>query len=91
MRFDWDESKSKLLQQTRGYTLEEVVNIFKGYYVERIKNDDPEQLIAIGYLNNILLSLIYEIRYDEEGEYIWLITYWKTTKRERQIYEQDFY
>ncbi len=38
-----------------------------------------------------LLSVIYELRYDDEGEYIWLITYWKSTKREREIYEQYFY
>ena len=91
MRFDWDDSKSELLKQTRGYPLEEITNIFRGHYVERIKNDSPEQFIAIGYLDNILVSVIYEIRYDEEGEYIWLITYWKSSNRERQIYEQYFY
>jgi uncharacterized DUF497 family protein len=91
MRFDWDETKSQLLKNSRGYTLQQIANIFRNDYVERIKNDDPEQFIAIGYLNNILLSVIYEIRYDQEGEYIWLITYWKSTKREREIYEQYFY
>jgi uncharacterized DUF497 family protein len=91
MRFDWDDSKSQLLKNTRGYTLQQIANIFKNDYVERIKNDDPEQFIAIGYLDTILLSVIYEIRYDQEGEYIWLITYWKSTKREQQIYEQYFY
>lgn len=91
MRFDWDETKSQLLKNSRGYTLQQIANIFRDDYVERIKNDDPEQFIAIGYLNNILLSVIYEIRYDQEGEYIWLITYWKSTKREREIYEQYFY
>ena len=56
-----------------------------------MKHDDPEQFIAIGYLDNSLLSVIYEVGYDEEGEYIWLITYWHSTKREREIYEQYFY
>lgn len=91
MRFDWDNHKSQLLEQNRGYSLEEVANILAGDYVERIKRDDPEQFIAIGYLENTLLSLIYEVRYDDEGEYIWLITYWKSTRREREIYEQYFY
>jgi hypothetical protein len=35
-----------------------------------MKQDDPEQFIAIGYLKTSLLSVIYEVRYDEEGEYI---------------------
>lgn len=56
-----------------------------------MKRDDPEQFIAIGYLGNTLISVIYEVRYDEQGEYIWLITYWKSSKKERQIYEQYFY
>jgi uncharacterized DUF497 family protein len=91
MRFDWNDNKSSILKQNRGYSLEEVATILSGEYVERIKRDNPEQFIAIGYLGNTLLSLIYEVRYDEEGEYIWLITYWKSTRREREIYEQYLY
>ncbi|GBF79586.1 hypothetical protein [Aphanothece sacrum] len=90
MRFDWDDQKSQLLKQKRGYFLEEIAVIFTVSYVERMKNDDPEQFIAIGYCNNNLLSVIYEIRYDEEGEYIWLVTYWKSTKQESKLYEQYF-
>lgn len=91
MRFDWDDHKSRLLQQKRGYSLAEAARVLAGDYVEQIKRDDPEQFIAIGYLDDILLSVIYEIRFDSEGEYVWLITYWRSTKREREIYEQYFY
>jgi uncharacterized DUF497 family protein len=65
------------------------------YFSRRVcgthKRDVPEQFMAIVYLENALLSVVYEIRYDDEGEYIWLITYWKSTRREREIYEQYFY
>ncbi|UBF24832.1 hypothetical protein K9N68_24715 [Kovacikia minuta CCNUW1] len=91
MRFDWDNRKSQVLKQNRGYSLDEISWVLAGDYVEQVKRDDPQQFIAIGYLGNTLLSVIYEIRYDEEGEYIWLVTYWKSTKREREIYEQYFY
>ena len=90
MRFDWDDHKSRLLKRQRGYSLEEITTILAGDYVERMKYDDPVQFIAIGFLKNSLFSVIYEVRYDDEGEYIWLITYWKSTKREREIYEQYF-
>lgn len=90
MRFDWDSSKSTLLEQSRGFSLEEVSVVLAGDYVEQTKRDDPEQFIAIGFLDSTLLSIIYEVRYDDEGEYIWLITYWKSTTRERAIYEQYF-
>lgn len=79
------------MKQKRGYSLEEIAIILAGDYVERMKQDDSEQFIAIGFLKNSLFSVIYEVRYDDEGEYIWLITYWKSTKREREIYEQYFY
>lgn len=74
MRFDWDDSKSDVKKKKRGYNLEEIANIFRSHYVERIKNDAPEQFIAIGYLKNILFSVIYEIRYDEERR-IYLVNY----------------
>jgi uncharacterized DUF497 family protein len=88
MRFDWDNTKSQMLQENRGYSLEEVAVVLAGEYVEQVKRDEPEQFIAIGYLEGMLLSVIYEIRYDTEGEYVWLITYWQSTKREQEIYEQ---
>jgi uncharacterized DUF497 family protein len=88
MRFDWDGDKSQQLQESRGYLLEEVAVVLAGEYVEQVKRDDPEQFIAIGYLGRTLLSIIYEIRYDPEGEYVWLITYWHSTKREQEIYDQ---
>jgi uncharacterized DUF497 family protein len=62
MRFDWDNHKSQLLQQSRGYSLEEVSMVLAGEYIEQIKRDDPEQFIAIGHLESTLLSVIYEIR-----------------------------
>ncbi len=83
-------TKVNFKKRKRGYSLDEVATILAGDYVERMKQDAPEQFIAIGYLKNSLLSVIYEVRYDDEGEYIWLITYWKSTKREREIYEQYF-
>lgn len=88
MRFDWDNDKSQLLQENRGYSLDEISVVLAGKHVEQIKRDDPKQFIAIGYLEKTLPYIIYEIRYDKEGEYIWLITYWDSTKREREIYEQ---
>lgn len=50
MRFDWDNDKSQLLQENRGYSLDEIAVVLAGEYVEQIKRDNPEQFIAIGYL-----------------------------------------
>jgi uncharacterized DUF497 family protein len=72
-------------------TVSQLPSILAGDYVEQMKREEPEQFMAIGYLGTRLLSVIYEIRYDSEGEYVWLVTYWNSTKREREIYEQYFY
>ncbi|WP_202895977.1 hypothetical protein [Iningainema tapete] len=52
MRFDWDNHKSQLLKQKRGYSLEEVATILADDYVERIMNrisiEEIEQKIEAG-------------------------------------------
>jgi len=52
------------------------------------KNDDPEQYIGIGFSNGLLITVVYEFREDTDGNFIWLITYWKSTKSETNIYEK---
>lgn len=37
-------------------------------------------------MNGKLYSVIYEVREDDEGEFLWLVTLWKATKEERQLY-----
>ena len=88
MRIDWDDSKSEQLKRDRGLSLEECAAMFLVGHVSDKKTDVPEQYFAIGFVQGQLITLIYEHREVEEEEFIWLITYWKATKREAQIYEQ---
>jgi len=34
-----------------------------------------------------LYTIIFEVREDQEGEYYHLVTLWKATKEEQQLYE----
>lgn len=88
MKFDWDDSKSELLKRVRGLSLEECAAMFLVGHVTDRKTDVPEQYFAIGFVQGQLITLIYEYRQNEDEEIIWLITYWKATKREAQLYEQ---
>jgi uncharacterized DUF497 family protein len=91
MRVNWDREKNKLLMRTRGIGFEDALGVFDQEYIVQTKNDDPEQYKAIGFTKSgILISLIAEIRFDQEGEYHWLVTLWKATKSEANIYEQNF-
>ncbi len=86
MRFQFDEAKSRKVQQKHGVSLEEAQEIFDQVHIIDRKNDDPEQFRAIGWCRDKLCSVIFEIRRDPEGEYYRLITAWKATKQEEDAY-----
>lgn len=90
MRFHFDENKSTQLRANpkRGIGFEEAVEIFEHDYYLDHRCDDPEQFRAIGWVAGHLYSLIFEIREDRLGEYYHLVTLWKATKQERDLYEQ---
>jgi len=48
----------------------------------------PEQYRAIGWVGEKLYALIFEVRKDNDGEYYHLVTLWKATKQEQQLYEE---
>lgn len=48
-----------------------------------------EQYRAIGRVGEKLFSLIFEVREDKDGEYYHLVTLWKATRQEQQLYEEN--
>ena len=91
MRFKFDPIKSQRLRNNpkRGIGFEEVREIWTYPYYEDCRSDDPEQYRAIGWVKGKLYSVIFEIREDKRGEYIHLVTLWKSTSQERSVYEQN--
>jgi uncharacterized DUF497 family protein len=90
MRFDFDRRKSARLRANpkRGVGFEEAQEIFaRPYYLDQ-RSDLPEQYRAIGWVGNRLYALIFEVREDDEGEYHHLVTLWKATLQERELYEE---
>ncbi len=72
----------------RGIGFEEVHEIFSHpYYLDR-RSSVPEQNRAIGWVGERLYTVIFEMREDEEGEYCHLVTLWKATRREQELYEE---
>jgi uncharacterized DUF497 family protein len=91
MRFKFDQNKSQRLRNNpkRGIGFEEARGIWAYPYYEDCRSDDPEQYRAIGWVKGKLYSLIFEIREDGRGEYIHLVTLWKSTLQERRLYEKS--
>jgi uncharacterized DUF497 family protein len=91
MRFTFDVRKSKRLRcnPKRGVGFEEVQELFsQPYWLDR-RSDVPEQYLAVGWVKGNLYSVIFEVREDEEGEILHLVTLWKSTKQEIQVYEEN--
>jgi uncharacterized DUF497 family protein len=52
-------------------------------------SDLPEQYRAIGWARPRLYTVIFEVREDEEGECFHLVTLWRATRQEQQLYEEN--
>lgn len=90
MRFDFDRRKSARLRANpkRGTGFEEAQEIFAHPYYLDQRSDLPEQYRAIGWVGKRLYTVIFEVREDKEGEYYHLVTLWKATKEEEDLYEE---
>ena len=88
MRFHFDERKSLRLRTNpkRGVGFEEVQEVFShAYYLDQ-RSDLPEQYRAIGWVGEQMFAVIFEVWEDAEGELYHLVTLWKATRQERQLY-----
>ena len=91
MRFKFDRKKSEKLRHDsrRKIGFDEIQEIWSHYHYVDCRSDDPLQYRAIGWVNGNLYSVIFEMREDKEGEYYHLITLWKATKEEEELYENN--
>lgn len=91
MRFDFDPKKSTRLRANpaRGIGFEEVQEIFTHPFYLDSRTDVPEQFRAIGWVGERLYTVVFEMRVDEQGEYYHLVTLWKATRQEEQLYEEN--
>ena len=91
MRFKFDSKKNEKLRRDprRRVGFIEIQEVWTHPHYVDCRSDDPEQYRAIGWVEGNLYSVIYEVREDEEGEYCHLITLWKATRQEEELYEKN--
>ena len=89
MRVQFDASKDREVQRKHGVSLKEAREIFDQAYIVDAKNDDSEQLRAIGWTRIGLCSVIFEVRRNANGDYYHLVTAWRATKQEAQAYAEQ--
>jgi uncharacterized DUF497 family protein len=91
MRSSFDPRKSRSLRRNprRGIEFEEARELFSQPYWLDQRSDVPEQFLAVGRVGDRLYSVIFEVREDEEGEILHLVTLWRSTKEEIRLYEEN--
>jgi uncharacterized DUF497 family protein len=91
VRFSFDSLKSKRLRANsrRGIGFEEAQEVFSRPYWLDQRSDVPQQFLAVGWVGDRLYSVIFEVREDEEGEILHLVTLWRSTKEEIRSYEEN--
>ena len=90
MRFHFDKRKSQRLPSNprRGIGFEEAREVFSHPYYLDQRSDLPEQYRAIGWAGGELYNVIFKVREDKEGECYHLVTLWKSTGEEHELYEE---
>ena len=91
MRFRFSKTKSEAVRRNpkRGIGFEEAQEVFAHAYYQDQRSDEPEQYRAIGWVGDHLFTVIFEIREDRLGEYCHLVTLWRATREERELYEAN--
>ena len=89
VRCKFDKAKSRRLRAKRGVGFEEAQELFYlPYYLDQLAGPTG-QWIAIGWVQARLYSVVFEERADEEGDYYHLVTLWRSTATERNLYEEN--
>ncbi len=89
MRIKWDDSKRQQVIEKRGIDFTDLDELLSQPYLEDQCNDDPEQYRVVGFVGGRLVTHVVEYREDHIGEYIWVVTAWRSTTQEVKDYEEN--
>ena len=85
----WRDSKRQLVLDRRGIDFANLAELLSQPYLEDQRNDDPEQYRLVGFAGGLLMTYVVEYREDHVGEYIWVVTAWRSTNQEVKDYEEN--
>lgn len=88
MRIQWDEAKRQRVLTERDIDFTQLNELLYKPYIEDQRSEHPEQYRIVGFADGTLTTFIVEYRVDKVGDYIWVVTAWKSTKQERKSYEE---
>ena len=89
MRIRWEESKRQHVLRKREIDFDDLEDLLCLPYIEDQRSDNPEQYRMIGFASGRVTTFIVEYGEDDLGEFLWVVTAWKSTKKERETYEKE--
>ena len=89
MRIQWDEDKRRKILAERTLDFADLEDLLYQPYVEDRSLSYTEQYRVIGFARGRLATFIVEYRQDILGEFIWVVTAWRSTLQEQKAYEQE--
>jgi uncharacterized protein len=93
MRFEWNGEKARLNQRKHGVGFEEAMHVFEDPFAlfepDRVDDSGELRWQAVGLVGGIVvLAVAHTIRTGGEDEVIRLISARRSTRKERNRYEQ---
>lgn len=89
MRIQWNEDKRQRILVERKLDFAELEDLLYQPYIEDQSLSYTEQYRIIGFAHDQLATFIVEYRQDALGEFIWIVTAWRSTLQEQKAYEQE--
>ena len=89
MRIQWDEDKRQKILAERKLDFADLEDLLYQPYVEDQSLSYTEQYRVIGFAGGRLATFIVEYRQDIVGDFVWVVTAWRSTLQEQKIYEQE--
>ena len=89
MDISFDREKDRQLQKRRGKSFVDIVALLETPHVVRENQNYDDQFQAIGWIEGVLYTLVYEIFEEDQGTLLWLVNFWPSTRSEREHYEEN--
>ena len=89
MRIRWDEHNRQKIFKERKIDFGDLKDLLYQPYVEDQSLSYGDQYRIIGFEGGRLVTFVVEYRQDPIGDFIWVVTAWKSTPQEKRIYEQE--
>jgi uncharacterized DUF497 family protein len=90
--FDWNDEKAEQNLRDHGVDFEDAVavwnDLFRDEWFDERDSYGEDRWVTVGVTAHGMLTVVYTVRRSAEGEAIWLISAWPSTRTEQDRYSE---